>query len=256
MLRQLTPILAVIALMAGPASQAAEIKVPKAIAAAVADPARPDADKQRDELRKPAEVIAFAGMKSGEKVADFLPGRGYFTRIFAKVVGPKGHVYAVLPEAILTQRPTMADGVKAIAADPAYANVSVQPTPLPNFTAPEPLDLVWTSLNYHDLKNPMGGATLDTVAMDKAIFAALKPGGTFIVIDHAAAPGSGARDTGTLHRIDPAVVKEEVTAAGFELVAESDVLKNPADDHTAKVFDADIRGKTDQFIFKFRKPKK
>jgi predicted methyltransferase len=257
MLRILTPVIAAVVVLGCLASCATEPKGPSAaIATAVADPGRPDADKQRDPLRKPAEDLAFAGVKPGDKIGELLPGRGYFTRIFAKIVGPKGHVYAILPQQILTQRPQLADAAKAIAADPAYGNVSVAGEYLAKFSAPEPLDLVWTSDNYHDLKIATGAAALDTVAMDKAIFAALKPGGIYIVLDHAAAPGSGTRDVGTLHRIDPAVVKQEVTSAGFELVAESDLLKNPADDHTAKVFDADIRGKTDQFIFKFRKPKK
>lgn len=244
-------VLAVLSAM--PLPSAAADKVPAGIAAAVSDAGRPEADRVRDENRKPGESVAFSGMKAGDKVADLLPGGGYFTRIFAKTVGAKGHVYAIVSEEILKKRPTAADGVNAIAADKAYGNVSVMPEQLANINAPEPLDIVWTSLNYHDLKNAAFGPA-DTAAMDKSIFNALKPGGVFIVVDHAAAAGSGTRDTETLHRIDPAVVKAEVTAAGFVFEGESDVLKRPEDDHTVRVIEGSIRGKTDQFIYKFRKP--
>ena len=222
--------------------------VSAAIAAAVADPARPDADKARDADRKPAETLAFAGVKPGDKIADLLPGGGYFTRIFSKAVGAQGHVFAILPEGA---PPARSAAAKAIAADPAYANVTELELPFATFTVPEKLDLVWTSQNYHDLHNIPG---LDLGAVNKAIFAALKPGGVYLVLDHAAAPGTGFTTTNTLHRIDEAAVKTEILAAGFVLDGESPLLRNPADDHSAKVFDPAIRGKTDQFILKFRKP--
>jgi predicted methyltransferase len=229
--------------------------VPAAIGAAVADAGRPEADRVRDENRKPGEVVAFAGIKAGDKVADLLPGGGYFTRIFSKTVGAQGKVYAIVSSAILEKRPTVADGVKAIAADANYGgNVVVHPQALESLSAPEPLDVVWTSLNYHDLKNAMFGPA-DTVAMNKAILKALKPGGTYIIIDHVAEAGSGTRDTETLHRIDPAVVKSEVVSAGFTFEGESNLLKHPDDNHTFRVVEGSIRGKTDQFIYKFRKPK-
>ncbi|HLG86920.1 MAG TPA: methyltransferase [Alphaproteobacteria bacterium] len=232
-----------------PTVRAAE-SVSAAITAAVDNPARPDADKQRDVNRKPAESIAFAGLKPGDKIVDLLPGSGYFTRIFSRVVGPKGHVYAVWPQGVPETRTA---AVKAIAADPAYANVTELEQPLTALKLSEPVDMVWTSQNYHDLHNIPG---LDLGAVNKSIFDALKPGGIYIVLDHAATAGSGFRDTSTLHRIDPEAVKAEVQAAGFKLVAESDVLRNSADPHTAKVFDPSIRGKTDQFILKFQKPAK
>ena len=112
--------------------------------------------------------------------------------------------------------------------------------------------LFWTAQNYHDLKNLPNA---DTVAFDKAVFAALKPGGVYLVIDHSAPAGSGATDTNTLHRIEQKVVEDEVVSAGFKLEGTSDLLKNPNDPRTAKVFDPSIRGKTDQFVLKFRKPK-
>lgn len=224
----------------------AKITVPAGVAAAVADAGRPDADKARDAGRHPAESVAYAGIKPGDKVADLLPGGGYFTRIFAKAVGDKGKVYAINP----AQRPA-SDAFKAAMA--AYPNVDLQAQNLAELKAPEPLDVVWTSLNYHDLKNI---PNFDAVAFNKAVLAALKPGGIYIVIDHAAEKGSGARDTSTLHRIDAELVKQEVTSAGFVLDGSSDVLAQPGDNHSAKVFDADMRGKTDQFLLKFKKPAK
>lgn len=229
--------------------------IPKAIAAAVADPARPDADREADADRKPAESVAFAGVKPGQKVVDLLPGGGYFTRIFSAVVGPKGHVFAAPPP----RRPNAPEGspdpaarVQAIAADPHYSNVTVvQQSPL-KLSVPEPVDLIWTSRNYHDLHNIPNA---DVSAIDKSIFDALKPGGVFVVLDHAAEKGSGFRDTSTLHRVDPEAVKKEVEAVGFKFEGESDVLHNPSDAHTDKVFDSSVKGKTDQFILKFRKPK-
>jgi predicted methyltransferase len=226
--------------------------IPKAITAAVADPARPVEDRQADADRKPAESLAFAGVKPGQKVVDFLPGGGYFTRLFSVVVGPKGHVFAVAPPKRPESTRDPAAAAQAIAADSHYNNVSVQVQPLAEFSTPEPVDLVWTSRNYHDLHNV---PNFDIGAFNKAVFNALKPGGVFIVLDHAAEKGSGVRDTSTLHRIDPEVVKKEVEAAGFKFEGESNLLHNPDDKHTEKVFEGSIKGKTDQFILKFRKPK-
>jgi predicted methyltransferase len=229
--------------------------IPKYITAAVADPARPDADRQADANRKPDESVAFAGLKPGQKVADLIPGSGYFTRIFSAVVGPTGHVFAVAPAPrpdAPAGAPDRAAAVKAIAADPHYSNVSVVQVAFANLTLSEPVDLVWTSRNYHDLHNI---PNVDVGAIDKAIFDGLKPGGVYIVLDHAAEKGSGFRDTSTLHRVDPEAVKKEVVAAGFKFEGQSEILRNPNDPHTAKVFDASVQGKTDQFILKFRKPK-
>jgi len=224
--------------------------VPPAIAAAVADAHRPQADRARDALRKPAETIAFAGLAPGQVIGELLPGEGYFTRIFAGVVGERGHVYAVAPPA----RPGKKDyvgGARALARDPHYANVTILAERLDQLHFPVPLDMVWTSQNYHDLHNIPG---FDLAKFNRAVFDALKPGGIYLVLDHAAQAGSGTRDTSTLHRIDPQAVKREVLAAGFELDASSDLLHRPEDPHTAAIFDPSIRGKTDQFIFKFRKP--
>lgn len=235
---------------------AAAEKIPSYITAAVADAGRPAEDKERDANRKPGETVQFTGAKPGSIVVELVPGKGYFTRIFSKVVGPKGKVFAVSPP----RRPTAAAdspdpsaATTAIASEPAYSNVVVQVAALASLTVSEPADIVFTAQNYHDVHNV---PNIDMNGFNKSVFDALKPGGVFIVLDHAAAAGSGGRDTSTLHRIDPAAVESEVEAVGFELVGESKVLANAQDDHTAKVFDPAIRGKTDQFIFKFRKPKK
>jgi predicted methyltransferase len=231
------------------ASYALAQTVPPAVAAAVSDKVRPDADTKRDADRRPAESIAFAGVKPGDNVLELLAFGGYYTRILAKTVGPKGHVYSTMPDALLQTRPAMGDGLKAIAADPAYGNVTMLPQPNGTPTAPVPVDVVWTSDNYHDLHNPGPFGASDIPGFNKAVFAALKPGGTFIVIDHAAAAGSGLTATGTLHRIDPEVVKKEVMAAGFTFAGASDVLHRTNEDFTAKASDAD-----EQFTFKFKKP--
>jgi len=230
----------------------AQSDIPANVAAAVADPARPTADVARDPERKPAEMLAFAGVKPGDKVADLIPGGGYFTRLFSVAVGPTGAVYAFTPAefAHFSKTPLPPSGSKP---DPAHPNVTVLIAPVNSFAAPEPLDVVWTSQNYHDLHDSFAKPA-DLALVNAAIFKALKPGGVFIVLDHAAAPGSGLSATETLHRIDPAVVKAEVEAAGFQFAGETTVLRNPADDHSLLVFNPAIRGKTDQFVFKFRKP--
>jgi predicted methyltransferase len=249
-LRSLLPAL----LVAGSGLAATSGTVPAFLAAAIADPSRPAEDVARDADRKPAETLLFAGVAPGEKIAELLPGGGYFTRIMSKAVGPSGHIYALVPAPrpdAPANSPDFAARVKAIAADPAYANVSVVVQAFGELKTPAPVDLVWTSQNYHDLHNLPG---LDLVVFNQMVFEALKPGGTYLILDHATEPGAGASQTSTLHRIDPATVKREVLAAGFVYDGQSDLLRNPQDPHTAKVFDPAIRGRTDQFILKFKKP--
>jgi predicted methyltransferase len=143
--------------------------------------------------------------------------------------------------------------LRAMSAAPAYRNVVTMVEPSARLSAPEPLDVVWTSQNYHDYNDKfMGNPGPAALAADA--FRLLKPGGLFIVIDHATAPGRGMSDTESLHRIDRAIVVRQVTAAGFRLVGESNVLRNPADPHNIAVFNPKIRGHTDQFALKFRKP--
>jgi len=207
--------------------QAADMAVPAGIAAAVSDAGRPEADKARDADRHPAESVAYAGIKPGDKVIDLIPGGGYFTRIFSKAVGEKGKVYALTPDEMLKMRATMADGVKKIAAEPGYGNIEVISSPINEVKAPEKVDVVWTSLNYHDMHNPMLGPA-NMAAYNKSVFNILKPGGIYIVIDHAAAKGSGARDTESLHRIDAEAVHDAIAAmepkdGGGETLAETEM---------------------------------
>jgi predicted methyltransferase len=230
------------ALLAGAAAAAA------ATLALAADPpamTRPQADMDRDAARKPAEMVAFAGIKPGSKVGELLPGAGYFTRVFAAAAGPTGKVYAWIPTQAPAAYQTRLD---PITSDPAYANVTVLHQASPDFSPPEPLDVVFTAQNYHDMHN--NGQTPD--AVNAAVFKALKPGGVYVVVDHAAKDGSGVSASSTLHRIDPAVVKAEVTKAGFKFDGESTVLRRDDDPHTAKVFE--LHDKTDQFAYRFKKP--
>ena len=237
----------------GLASAAWAAPIPAAITAAVADKTRPEADTKRDADRKPAEVMAFIGIKPGDKVADVIPGGGYFTRLFSDVVGPKGAVYAFTPAefAKFSKAPLPASGAHPDAARP---NITFLTSPMNGFSTPEKLDVVWTSQNYHDLHDSFA-APADLAIVNKQVFAALKPGGVYVVLDHSAVAGSGLAATDTLHRIDAATVRKEVEAAGFKFDGESKILANPADPRTASVFDPSIKGKTDQFIYKFRKPK-
>ena len=235
------------ALLAAVALPAASQSISPAITAAVSDSGRPEADTKRDADRKPAESLAFAGIKPGDSVLELISAGGYYTRILSKLVGPNGHVYATVPDAMLKARPTAADGLKALAAQYPNVTVLVQPTGVP--TAPAPVDVVWTSLNYHDLHNPGPFGAGDIDGFNKAVFAVLKPGGTFLVIDHAAASGSGFSATGTLHRADPEATKAEILKAGFTFAGQSDVLHRASDDHSTRSTDTD-----DQFMFRFKKP--
>jgi predicted methyltransferase len=248
------PLLTLAAALMATASLACADNTPDYIAAAISDPARPADQVARDAARKPAQVIAFAGMKPGDRVGDFMPGNAYFTRIFSRVVGPAGRVYAFVPaEELKNCSPDETAGSRAVAKDPAYANVRLESGPVDSYAAPEKLDIVWTAQNYHDLHDPfMGPANI--AVLDRHIYDALKPGGVFLVIDHVAEPGSGLRDTNTLHRIDPASIVAEVEAAGFQLAGETGALRNPDDKHTLRVFDPAIRGHTDQVVLKFVKP--
>lgn len=223
-----------------------------AIAAAVADKGRPEADTKRDADRKPAQMLEFAGVAPGQKVADFIPGGGYFTRIFAKAVGPTGKVFAVTNPPPATA--TAPAPIVGIVADPQYGNITLVSTGVGSFKLPEQVDVFWTSQNYHDLY--LTRLNVDVPAATKQIYDSVKPGGVFIVLDHVAAPGADVVSTAnTLHRIDPAAVKKAVEAVGFKYEGESKLLANPADDHTKGVFDPALRGHTDQFVYKFRKPK-
>lgn len=222
------------------------------IKAALADPARPAADVARDAARHPGELLTFAGVKPGMKVADFLMGSGYWTRILAAAVGPKGHVVAYQAAQFIAFRPAYADEQKAAVA--GYANVTPNSDSLATFNFGDPLDAIITVQNYHDMHLAQVPPGFAGVVAGK-LFASLKPGGVLLVIDHVANSDPTFTAPQKLHRIDPAAARAEIEKAGFVFEGESELLANADDPHTALVFDPAIRGKTDQFVYKFRKPK-
>ncbi|MGH8230100.1 MAG: class I SAM-dependent methyltransferase [Steroidobacteraceae bacterium] len=260
--------------------------IPGYIRSAVASSARPQADRKRDAERKPEQVLAFSGIKPGDTVAELIPAAGYYTRLISKVVGSSGHDYMLVPgpppsaahnghmamhgsmaahggsmaahgghmamHGHMSHRPNMMEEAHALASDPQYPNLSVESLKMAGgFGLPHQVDMFWTTLNYHDLHNIPGA---NMAAFNKEVYDALKPGGIYFVVDHAAAAGAGTSETRTLHRIDPAAAKREIEAAGFKFVGSSNLLRNPHDPHTKIIFDPSIRGHTDRFIFKFRKP--
>jgi predicted methyltransferase len=240
-----------LALPAAAQTQPQDVTVSPAVKAALADPARPAADSARDTARHPGEILAFMGLKPGDKVADFLMGGGYWTRILAKTVGPKGHVYAYQAGEFIQYRAQYATDQDVAVA--GYANVTPSRESLRDLAFPEPLDAIITVQNYHDLH--LGFAPPGTAKFIAAkLFAALKPGGVLLVIDHVANADPGFAVPDKLHRIDPAAARAEIESVGFVLEDESPLLRNPADPHTASVFSDPIKGHTDQFIYKFRKP--
>lgn len=230
--------------------------IPSYIEAAVDNPSRPETDRRRDVNRKPEEVLAFARVRPGLRIAELEPAGGYYTRILCKAVGGAGHIYAVnfvlhfSPQQLKRMGRRMMGPPAAPKTDCGNVTYSVQAAP--ELKLPSGLDMVWTTENYHDFHNAEFGKP-NIRTLDQTVFDALKPGGVFIIEDHAAAAGTGARDTNTLHRIDPALVKREVESVGFRYAGESPVLRNPKDNHSEIVFR--MIDKTDRFLFKFRKPR-
>jgi predicted methyltransferase len=225
-----------------------------AIARALRDKARPARDRARDRRDHAAEVLAFADLRAGEVVADFLPFRGYFTRLFSALVGPAGRVFACVPD-VLSKIERIAAGRAEIAAfAPALGNVALlDGAPEDAGAPPEPLDLFWIAQNFHDLHDPFMGP-VDIVRFNAAAFAALKPGGRLILIDHVAELDAPETVTDTLHRISPALARLELEAAGFVFDGQSPALANPDDEHRLSVFARGRRYHTDRFIFRFRRP--
>ncbi len=205
---------------------------------------RPDADKARDADRKPAGMMAFAGIKAGSKVAELAPGGGYYTRLLSLAVGPKGRVYPYSGK----PSPALEAWTKT------HPNVVMQIGTAGGKLAPEAVDIVWTTLNYHDFKNNKSDTGDAAASFNQTAFAALKPGGIYLVNDHEAAPGAGVAQTQSHHRIESAAVISEVEAAGFKLDAHSDLLRHPGDVLTTPLRDS-VRGKTNQFVLRFKKPK-
>ncbi|WP_332660830.1 class I SAM-dependent methyltransferase [Brevundimonas sp.] len=223
---------------------------PQSYAAVLADPVRTEADRARDEARHAAETLDFAGVRPGDKVADMIIGGGYFTRIFSAAVGPEGRVTAWQPAEFIAFQASYGD---ALTAADALPNVDAIRSPIGAPEFPAGLDLIFTAQNYHDLH--LQPFPADTAArVNAAVFAALKPGGRYVIVDHHAAAGSDLSVAHTLHRIDIEAVKREAAAAGFVLDGESDVLASAADPRTANVFDGSIRGRTSQFMLRFKKP--
>lgn len=243
--------LAAVAAMALGAS-AAFAAVPAHIAAALADKGRPAEDAAKDAARKAGETVALLDVKPGAKVADLIIGGGYFTHILSAAVGPNGQVVAYQPAEFIQFQASYGENLKKVAA--ARSNVTALSSSLGALDLPDGLDAVLTVQNYHDLH--LTPFPKDTAAKVNAeIFKSLKPGGVYLVVDHVAAPGAGLEAAMKVHRIEPSIVKQEVEAAGFKLESESPMLRVSSDPHTASVFDASVRGRTDQFVMKFRKPK-
>jgi predicted methyltransferase len=226
-------------------------KIPTAISSAVNAPDRPAADKALDAGRKPAQWLAFFGIKPGMQVADLFAGGGYTTELLARIVGPSGKVYSVNPP-FPENFKKIGDSWQARLKEPALTNVvAVQkPFTAPDFQIAPPgsLDAVVMHENYHDVV----GFKTDMGKVNGAVFAALKPGGVYGVVDHSAAKDSGDRDVSTLHRIDEDFVINQVEKSGFKLAGRSSALRHADDDRTWFVFKK--RGETDRFILKFVKP--
>jgi predicted methyltransferase len=231
-------------------SYAAAPKLTTIIQRAIADPARPAGYRAADPLRKPAETLEFSGVRPGMTIGEFYPAGGYFTRMLSDVVGPSGHIYAIenagWNDSVKDDRAKLAEG--------KWKNVSLDVQPFGTVKFPKPLDLAWVSQNYHDLKIARYGK-VDTLAFDRKVYAALKPGGIFFILDHQGPAGLTAAQIEKMHRINRDVVVREVTSAGFKLAAEGRFLRRSSDDHSKSIFDPSIRGHTDQYALKFVKPR-
>jgi predicted methyltransferase len=200
------------------------------------------------------ELRQFARVQAGSTVMDVWPGSGDWTRLFSDIVGPEGRVYSFVPAELAHFKSDPVGQMRALAKEPGRENVEVVSADLLALL-PESsqfLDVVWLHLFYHDLHTALlqtRGAT--PADFNRAVYERLKPGGFYVIVDHVAAAGAGANHSESLHRIDPAAVREEVEAAGFALDAESTVLDKKDDPHSAKVFDPSIKGKTDRFAYRF-----
>ena len=240
-------------LTAAPSKSPRHHATPGYVTVAINNPSRAQ-DSKDDARRHMVDVMAFAKVRPRQKVLELAPGGGYWTRVISGIVGAKGHVYTIWPTEMMKHAAKNFADWKTLAASPEYANVDVTEQPIAQISAPAKVDLAFTVQNYHDVHNLLDAAGMAT--FNKQIFDALKPGGLFVVVDHVAPAGSGFASTNTTHRIDPAAVKQEVEAAGFIFDGESNALRNPDDPHDKLVFDPSIRGHTDQFIYRFRKPAK
>ncbi len=256
------PALLMIGTLAMPAPAAAELsEFEKAMIVMAADlsdavttPGRPDSAIALDASRKPGEVLGFLGLTSGIQAADLATGSGYWAELMARIVGPEGHVTAFEPLQFYDDK-AKADWQQLLARQ---KGVSLVTHPLEGFSAkPESFDFAIMNTTYHDLYAEPEKSKPPRMNPDQfvhALYAAMRPGGVVGIIDHVASPGDTRAIANGLHRIDPAVVKSDFERAGFVMEEESELLRNPADDHNRMVFDPAIRGQTDRFIMKFRKP--
>ena len=205
---------------------------------------------------KQSELIRFARVDAGATVIDVYPGDGDWTRLFSDVVGPEGRVYSFVPAEVAHFKHDPVGLMQTLAKEPGRENVEAVSADLVAMSkATQPADVLWMHLFYHDLHTALikdKGATAD--AFNRAVYERLKPGGRYVIVDHAAAIGAGTSEAQSLHRIDPASVRKEVEAAGFVLDAESSMLANKDDPHSVKVFDPSIKGKTDRFAYRFVRP--
>ena len=230
-----------------PATTQGEAGLPDAYALSIVDPRRPSSEVARDPLRHPHAMLDFIGLEPGMRIADIRPEEGYFSRLFAPVVGETGRVYAFVPTRTAERENGFAD---TLATD--YGNVVRITGALDAMEFPEPLDVVFMGQEYHDFH--IAGFNTDVAEMNRRVFAALRPGGVYIVLDHSGRDGTGNTEVQSLHRIEGAFLRREVEAAGFVYEGELTVLANPDDDRTLSAFDEAIRGRTDQFVYRFRKP--
>jgi len=208
------------------------------------------------EQSKLSELIQFARVVAGSTVIDVYPGDGDWTRLFSDIVGPEGRVYSFVPAEVADFKSDPVGRMRMLAKEPGRENVeavSADLVAMPKATSSA--DVLWLHLFYHDLHTKLMQARGATAAhFNRAVYERLKPGGSYVIVDHAAAFGAGTRDAQLLHRIESATVREEVEAAGFVLDAESTMLANKDDPHSVKAFDPSIKGETDRFAFRFKKP--
>jgi predicted methyltransferase len=242
------------ALMAATLSPAAIAKPADVNSSVTATANRTEANVKLDESRKPAEVLKFLGLQEGMWVSDTFGGNLYWAEIIAPAVGPKGRVTIWEPKQFYDQK--VYDNYIALKARQPNVWMRVSPMEAPDM--PGKYDFMLINLDYHDVyweSAKYGVVKMDPDQWLKTVYDSLKPGAVVGVIDHVGNPGDTRATVEKLHRIDPEVVKADFQRAGFKLEATSDLIRNPADDHSLLVFDPEIRGKTDRFIFKFRKPK-
>lgn len=220
------------------------------IKTAIADPTRPPEAVLRDVDRKPLQVIEFSKINTGDRVLEIAPGPGYYTALLSRVVGKTGLVYAVDPARVFEFLPRIRQFFQQYQQADTRMNVHYSIQNLDELVVPTQVDQIWMVLFYHDTV----WIDENRQQMNKILYESLKPGGYFLLIDHHAGSDFTAADTRSLHRIDADIVMQEITQAGFVLDGRSEVLTNPADLRTSSVFDAELRGKTDRFVWRFRKP--